>query len=234
MIWELHSFSWVNSPIQSSPPWAVAGFVHVLLLAVTLPRHVAGQGAHSVQSVNPPFTVTTNLQQWCLLMAAYLYFVFLVGGNWISKWLDFLINRNHWLSSLFLSTWPLIYVILIDLYDIHNSDSRFHDEIRDIIALDYVDQFCSPGQGWMLHGFSSHCTDSISMLEILPPRQNLPPKAGEGASQLLFLLVMPPPQSLVQAIHDSHASHCPCTITYTLHAIVVYTCTTPTIHTYGV
>ena len=124
----------------------------------------------------------------------------------------------------------LTYVILIDPYEIHNSDSRFHDEIRDIIALDYVDQFCSPGQGWMLHGFSSHCTDSISMLVMLPPRQNLPPKAGEGASQLLFLLVMPPPQSLVQAIHDSQASHCPCTITYTLHAIVVYTSTTPAIH----
>lgn len=51
----------------------------------------------------------------------------------------------------------------------------------------------------------------MSILEGLPPTQNLPPNEGDGASQLLAREVVPPPHVLVQLVHDSQFSQPPST-----------------------
>ena len=58
---------------------------------------------------------------------------------------------------------------------------------------------------------SLHCCVLQSIISVASPEQYSPPSAGRGESQFLDLFFIPPPQDLVQEVHDFHGPQLPST-----------------------
>ena len=136
-------------------------------------------------------------------------------------------GREIFLSSFFLSKIKKIRVTLTKLkttrirlraYSAKISFDTLVELLFNLLTMNFSISnhwlacgFHIPSHWWVLQGCHSNSTPSASMFWGIPPTQKLPPNAGDGASQLLFLELIPPPHVFVQLTQDSQFSQAPWT-----------------------